>query len=107
MCLFVSEFEADWLCVMDGKKAFANILDGTKHCYTAITYTHPTINTSAIHFQCEKEPPHSAVALNWQCYYFCCLILYRLLIDSLLTVITVFFSDIKTLCNSNATIYLH
>ena len=29
MCLFLSEFEADWLRVMDGKKAFANIWDWT------------------------------------------------------------------------------
>ena len=46
-----------------GKKDFANMWDVTKHCYNAITYTHPTINTSAIHSQC-KRPPDSAVALS-------------------------------------------
>lgn len=42
-----------WWCVsgrvMDEKKAVANMWDGTKHCYTAITYTHPTIHTRATH----------------------------------------------------------
>lgn len=56
MCLFGGGFQADWLCVMDGKKAAANMWDATKHCYTAITYTHPTINTSAIHTRCQRPP---------------------------------------------------
>lgn len=57
MCLFGGVFQAHWLCVMDGKEAAANMWDVTKHCYAAITYTHPTINTSALHTQC-KRPPH-------------------------------------------------
>lgn len=45
---------------MDGKKAAANMWDGAKHCYTAIIYTHPTINATAIHTLC-KRPQHNVV----------------------------------------------
>lgn len=56
-----------WLCVsgrlgvMDGKNAAANMWDGSKHYYTAITYSHPTIITTAIHTLC-KRPQHTKVS---------------------------------------------
>lgn len=51
------------LCVMDGKKAAANMWDGNKHCYTAITYTHPTINTTTT-YTVQEATSHCSLCLT-------------------------------------------